>query len=45
MSEPAKVLRNPIRIISREKAAFKDTYGGAVGIVALGGFVIRPEAP
>jgi alpha-beta hydrolase superfamily lysophospholipase len=44
MSEPAKVLRNPIRIISREKAAFKDTYGGAVGIVALGGFVIRPEA-
>lgn len=29
----------------REEAVFKDTYGGAVGWVSLGGFHFKPKTP
>ena len=43
MSELAKVRRVPLMIVFRETAAFKDTYGGAEGIVALSATRIIPE--
>ncbi|WP_298673837.1 alpha/beta hydrolase [uncultured Sphingomonas sp.] len=33
----ARITRTPVRIIWREEAIFKDTYGGDVGVVAIGG--------
>lgn len=45
MSEAPTIQRTPIAIISREKQAFKDTYGGAVGVVARGATLIRPSTP
>jgi len=33
----------PLTIVFQENAAFKDTYGGAVGVVALQGKHFRPE--
>jgi len=35
--------RRPITIVFNEAAAFKDTYGGAVGLVALQGQWLRPD--
>lgn len=43
MAEPLRVHRTAIWIVSREQAAFKDTYGGSEGVVALSGTLIRPE--
>jgi pimeloyl-ACP methyl ester carboxylesterase len=43
MSGRAAVIRTPITIVSRDPSAFKDTYGGAVGLVATGATLIRPE--
>ena len=34
------VTRTPIRIVRREKSAFKDTYGGAVDVVGMSGLLI-----
>jgi pimeloyl-ACP methyl ester carboxylesterase len=42
MAEPSKISRIPMWIVSREKAGFKDTYGGAEGIVALSATLLRP---
>ncbi|MFM8941648.1 MAG: hypothetical protein ACKOEY_17025, partial [Phenylobacterium sp.] len=39
------VTRTPVTIVSRDPSAFKDTYGGAVGLVATGATLIRPETP
>ncbi len=36
---------SPITIAYREDAVFKDTYGGAVGWVALGGLHYKPKKP
>ena len=33
MSGRAAVIRTPVTIVSRDPSAFKDTYGGAVGLV------------
>lgn len=35
----------PLGIVFQESAAFKDTYGGAVGWVALGGKYFKPATP
>ena len=43
MSAAMKITRIPMWIVSKEKAAFKDTYGGAEGIVALSATLLRPE--
>lgn len=43
MPEPQPVLRTPIQIVSRDTSAYKDTYGGAVGLVAIGAMHIRPD--
>lgn len=43
MAEPLKVIRTPVWIVSKERAAFKDTYGTSEGVVALSGTLIRPE--
>ena len=45
MSPRPAVTRTPITIVSRDPSAFKDTYGGAVGLVATGATLIRPETP
>ncbi|MCA6316950.1 MAG: alpha/beta hydrolase [Phenylobacterium sp.] len=45
MSERPAVTRTPVTIVSRDPSAFKDTYGGAVGLVATGATLIRPETP
>ena len=45
MSARPAVTRTPITIVSRDPSAFKDTYGGAVGLVATGATLIRPETP
>jgi pimeloyl-ACP methyl ester carboxylesterase len=37
--------RIPYLIVFEEKAAFKDTYGGAEGIVALEAHLLKPEQP
>lgn len=44
MSSKPEIQRIPIAIISREETAFKDTYGGAVGVVACGATLIRGRA-
>lgn len=31
------IVRTPVRVFWREESAFKDTYGGAVNVVAIGG--------
>jgi alpha-beta hydrolase superfamily lysophospholipase len=43
MSQPRKVVRVPVWIVSKEQAVFKDTYGTSEGVIALSGQVIRPE--
>ncbi len=43
MSQPLKTIRTPVWIVSKEQAAFKDTYGTSEGVIALSGTVIRPE--
>ena len=45
MSVRPAVTRTPVTIVSRDPSAFKDTYGGAVGLVATGATLIRPETP
>lgn len=45
MSARPAVTRTPVTIVSRDPSAFKDTYGGAVGLVATGATLIRPETP
>ncbi|MCA6326410.1 alpha/beta hydrolase [Phenylobacterium sp.] len=45
MSERPAVTRTPVTIVSRDPSAFRDTYGGAVGLVATGATLIRPETP
>lgn len=35
----------PLSIAYKEEAVFKDTYGGAVGWVALGGLYYKPHVP
>ena len=45
MSERPAVTRTPVTIVSRDPSAFKDTYGGAVGLVATGATLIRPQTP
>ncbi len=45
MTEALKVVRSPLWIVSKEQAAFKDTYGTSEGVVALSGTLIRPERP
>ncbi len=42
-STPAAYERIPYIIVSREKAAFKDTYGGEVGSVTLKAHLLRPK--
>jgi len=44
VSSKPEIQRIPIAIISREETAFKDTYGGAVGVVACGATLIRGRA-
>lgn len=41
MIEPTRLQRTPLTIVSREKAPFKDTYGGAEGVVALAAQLTR----
>ena len=45
MSPRPAVTRTHVTIVSRDPSAFKDTYGGAVGLVATGATLIRPETP
>ena len=45
MSARPAVTRTPVTIVSRDPSAFKDTYGGTVGLVATGATLIRPETP
>ena len=40
MSARPAVTRTPVTIVSRDPSAFKDTYGGAVGLVATGATLI-----
>lgn len=44
MVQSTRITRQPFFIVSHEKAVFKDTYGGAEGVVALSSTLIRPEA-
>lgn len=43
MAESQQVIRTALWIVSKEQAAFKDTYGGSEGVVALSGTLIRTE--
>lgn len=40
-----KYQRIPYLIVFQEQAAFKDTYGGAEGVVALEAHLLKPDAP
>ncbi|MFV0645424.1 MAG: alpha/beta fold hydrolase [Sphingomonadaceae bacterium] len=44
MAKNLSVTRRPFWIVFNEKAIFKDTYGGAEGVVALSGMLLRSEA-
>lgn len=44
MTEIHAFERRLITIVFNEAAAFKDTYGGAVGVVGLQGQWFKPEA-
>ncbi len=45
MAEKFTFQRQPITIAFKDVSAFKETYGGAVGLIALQAQLIKPERP
>ena len=41
MSQRIPITREPLTIVFEDRSAFKDTYGGSVGLVALQGMLLR----
>ena len=45
MSQRIPITREPLTIVFEDRSAFKDTYGGSVGLVALQGMLLRDASP
>jgi len=45
MSQATPFQRIPITIVFKDVSAFKESYGGSVGLIALTGQLLKPERP